>query len=182
MTFGIYVTGIEATKRGLRFISDALDGKNPRRATLLKRIGAALRDRARGNISDQSYEGQSWRPLSDWTRAKTGRFKALITEREKIKYDVDAQGLTLRVFHEQTDPNWTLTQHHKGFTSPAVTGKLMAFPLVRPNLVGIGSKLAIFQSRKATKTPARPVWPSPAMIKKLVGPLIDLWMKENAKR
>jgi hypothetical protein len=165
----VTVVGLDNLRGALSELEVAFgDGARGRRQ-LLTRLTRAFRDATRNNISRQSGNGVSWKRLSNWTVAKTGRRKALITLRDRIKTQVNKNAGI--VYFEQDHPRWNLTMHHKGFTSRAVKGKRMSIPIRFPainiagrtrNLVStndaLGSRLVITK-RKASVIPPRPVWP-----------------------
>jgi phage gpG-like protein len=135
------------------------------RRRLMKMIGRKFRDHARRNITTQG--GGKWKPLSKWTRARTGRRKALVTLRPRIKFRATADQAVL--FFERRDPHWTLSDHHRGFRSPPVRGKLMKVPLRNPGLLGLRGKDHIeFTSRKESVIPARPIWPVGRQAKRII--------------
>lgn len=145
---------------------------------MLNRLGRAGRDYARNQITTQG-DGE-WAPLSKWTRAKTGRRKALITERPRIKYVV-RQG-SVAIVHAATSPERSLSRHAKGFTRPAVN-KPVYIPLRLPSLLGVsGPGIYLPKGTKATKTPPRNVWGTQKKVNKLVRPVVEPWVRQVLNR
>lgn len=128
-----------------------------RTGELWRIIGRELRNEARRNISSQ--DGGSYEPLSKWTRARTGRRKALVSERKHIHFRF--RPARLEVYYNM-HRGFTLTQHHKGYTIKPKNRKV-SIPLRNPGLLNNKSwrkaKAATFVDRKPKKVPARKIWP-----------------------
>lgn len=157
--------------RKLRAALDVIDSEfGPRGArSLMSRVARHFRDRVRSRITSQG--NGSWAPLSNWTRARTGRRKALITLRNRIKAKWDSE--SAQVYFDSPSSEWDISDHHQGFTSPAVKGKRMAWRLTNPAAIRWrGSKVSI-TSRKASRIPARDVWSSDAKVKREVNTILD---------
>lgn len=137
------------------------------------RASRHMRDYVRNTITMQGRT-KNYATLSQWTRRKTGRRKALITLRRNIRARHDR--VAGEVFFQQRDSSWHIDQHHTGFTSPAVVNKRM----VVPNQAG--GILAVFSNRKASKIPARQVWPSFAETRKEVTRIYSIWLDSIARK
>jgi hypothetical protein len=170
--------GVKEMARTLRTIrKDLTPGTSKRIPVLFTRVGRALRDDARDRITTQG-EGK-WPKLSKWTRAKTGRRKALITERKNIVYERTAN--SVRIFHRSPSPNWNLNMHAAGFTRPAVRKKVR-IPLKQPKLLGVTKPYIILpRGSRATKTPARNVWGTITQQRNVFIPEVRKWMRETMK-
>ena len=149
-------------RRAFKIIEDQLAARGRRK--LFSRIARDLRDLTRRRITSQG--GGTWKPLSKWTKARTGRRKALITLRKRIKAKWDND--SARVFFEVSSPEWDITDHHKGYTSRRVRGKRMTVPLKNPAAIGHNKSTITFSNRKASITPARKIWLSQKQTKTFV--------------
>lgn len=101
-------------KRARRMFQHAagdLTGASPvMRRKLLNKLASRGRDMTRKNITTQGKG--TWAPLSKWTRAQTGRRKALITLRPFIvAKKATTRGLKASVVF-RSPGGFTLTQHH----------------------------------------------------------------------
>lgn len=152
-------------KRAFRTIEKSLQGNGRRK--LFARIARKLRDLTRRRITTQG-DG-SWKPLSRWTKERTGRRKALLPLRKNIKAKWNNNEAT--VVFERTSPDWDATTHHQGATSPAVKGKRMTFLLAN-------GKRRTFFNRKASVIPARRIWLSQKMTRIQVNRILRDYTKE----
>lgn len=152
MTQPVFTVETQALRRAMKILDDSF-GKRGRNL-LMSRIARELRDRTRKRITSQG-EG-TWAPLSKWTQARTGRRKALVTLRKNVKARWNADEAA--IYFEPVSNKWDLTDHHRGFTSPAVNGKRMSWNLVRPTAIGLRQNKISIMSRKASVIPARDVW------------------------
>ena len=170
--------GVKELQRTLKLIkNDLTPGTSKRIPVLNTRVGRALRDDARNRITTQG-EGK-WKPLSKWTRAKTGRRKALITERKNIVYERTAS--SVRIIHKSPSASWSLNDHAKGFVRPAVR-KLVRIPLRQPKLLGVTTPYIILpRGSRATKTPKRNVWGTITQQRNVFIPEVRKWMRETMK-
>jgi phage gpG-like protein len=172
----VTIIGIEKLQGALKEVLEHVGSTARGRRKLMFRLGRGMRDATRRNITTQG-DG-TWKPLSRWTRAKTGRNKALITLRNRVKMDYNAD--QARVYFEKSSPYWDLTTHHTGRRSAAVRGKAMNIPLpsnTAGRISGAGSRLLIF-NRKVSILPARKVWASKAQIEKETEKHIAGWLDE----
>lgn len=150
------------------------DLKRP--ATVYGRAARHMRDYVRETITMQGRK-RKYTPLSHWTRARTGRRKALITMRPFIKASWDAKAGV--VYFDQTDKAWHLDQHHTGFISPPVDlggRKRMVVPKAS------GGVLAAFTKRKASKIPGREIWPTQKEVNAEVTGMFATWVDGLARK
>lgn len=143
-----------------------------RKRRLMRVIGRKLRDEVRNRFTTQG--NGTWRPLSAWTQATTGRKKALITLRDRIQMRLISEDEVQVIFDAPTD-EWSIDMHHRGFTSPKVDGKRMAFQLARPSAVGRKSNMMVLNRRRASVIPARRVWLTPTETRAVVNREIELF-------
>lgn len=135
-------------------------------------IGRTMRNYVRATITSQGRK-RPYAPLSWWTKQRTGRRKALITLKKRIKHKSSSK--SAKVFFNAGGLNFTITQHHKGFTSPAVSNKLMVIP--NPS----GTVFKAFKSRKASKIPAREVWPTDRETKRIASRIFKNFFDGKAR-
>lgn len=167
----ITVTGVELTKKGLSKLRRDLG----RTSVLSSRMGRALVEDARRRIATQG--GGSWAPLSKWTRARTGRDLALITEMENISFKLIGGQL---VIGHDSDGSWSLDDHEKGFTTaPDVPSTIS---LKRPELLGVTGNSIHIRRAKNSITPARRVFPNQAEAHDVVEPIVRKWVADIIRR
>jgi hypothetical protein len=162
-----------------------LRGPKTLRRRLLNRLAADGRNETRKNITSQGRG--TWAKLSKWTAAQTGRRKALITLRRFVgvkKANSKAMSAAT-VFRSPGD--FTLTQHHTGFTELA-KGGVVKIPLKRPGALDKkgklntkGAKEVSFKDTTAKVVPARPVWPDRKQLKPIIRKNILLFVKDLQK-
>lgn len=153
----INVTGRAEAARKVKAMIQGLRPSGRRR--LLRRIGAVLRDAVRRRFTTQG-DGD-WAPLSDWTKAREGRRKALITLRQRIHSRVTDDN-TVEVFFDPPTSEWNIGMHNRGFRSRAVENERMVIPLKSPALLGARGNRIILKSRRMSIIPARRIWLTPA--------------------
>lgn len=159
-----------------------LRGSKPLRRKLLNRLARSGRDQTRRNITTQGKG--TWAKLSKWTSAQTGRRKALVSLRKYVGIKkASSKGLSsATIFRSPGD--YTLTQHHTGFTEPA-QGGVVKVELKRPGALDKkgklrtkGQKVVSFKDNTPQVVPARPVWPSRKQLKPIIRKNIGLFVKE----
>ena len=153
-------------RRKLRALHDKLRPSGRRR--IMRRVGIKLRDAVRARFTTQG-DG-SWAPPSDWTTLKTGRRKALLPLRGRIQYRLQGDD-TAQVFFDAPTDEWSIGMHDKGFTSPKVEGKNMAF-------TARTGKLIRFTKRAASVIPARRIWLTPNETRRVVNEELDRFARE----
>ena len=136
--------------REVREVLDRLDAELRDQRRLYREAATLVRDYMRQTITLQGRQVK-WARLSKWTRARTGRVKALLPLRPMIKAKWDNHSGTV---YFEPKGNYTLEQHDKGYIIPAVKGKRMVIPSKN------GGIFAIIMSRKRSFVPARPIIPS----------------------
>jgi len=164
---------VEIDDRNLRKSMRNMEAFLRRPATVYGRAARHMRDYVRQTITMQGRK-RLYVPLSQWTRDRTGRRKALIHLRPFIKAKWD--NIKGEVYFEQKSSGWHIDQHHTGYTSPAVLNKRMVVPRHG------GGIFAVFSNRKASKTPAREVWPNQAELTKEMVPIFKTWVDDIARR
>lgn len=159
-----------------------LTGGNPiMRKRLMNRLVSKARDMTRRNITTQG--GGTWAPLSKWTIAQTGRKKALITLRKFIvAVKAKGRGRTAKVVF-QSPGNFTLSQHHDGYTDPA-EGGIVKIALKKPGALKLPAKTKVkgFVDKRSRKVPARPVWPEGRKLFLMLQRETRIWAREMERR
>ncbi len=159
-----------------------LKGNKPLRRKLLNRLAAGGRDATRKNITTQG--NGTWEKLSKWTRAQTGRRKALVTLRKfvGVKRASSKAMSASTIFRSPGD--FTLSQHHTGFTE-LPKGGIVKVELKRPGALDKKGKLRTknqkvvsFKDDTQQVVPARPVWPSRKQLKPIIRKNILRFVKE----
>ncbi len=164
---------VEIDSRNLRASLRRMEQSLRRPQVVYGRASRHMRDYVRRTITLQGRK-RTYVRLSHWTRGRTNRRKALITLRPFIKArHSSAAG---EVYFLQRDNNWHIDQHHTGFTSPAVVNKRMVIPRAG------GGILAAFMSRKASKIPAREVWPNATEVRREVTRMFATWVDGVARK
>lgn len=161
-------------KRKTRALATAL-GRAGRRL-VLRRLGRRLRDAVRRRFTTQG-NGQ-WAPLSTWTKATTGRNKALLGYRRHIQFRLEGED-AVTIYFDPPRPGASIGGFHKGFVSPAVPeSTYMAFNAAKPRLVGRSGNPIVFTRRKASVIPARRIWLTPAETRAAMAATLDAYADE----
>lgn len=120
----------------------------------------------------------SWEPLSKWTKARTGRRKVLSGMEKHVKPKLSRSGAMRAAVLFRSPGDWTLTQHHRGFTKKP-TNKVIKVALKKPGLLGLKSKKEVFfKDDTETKVPARKVWPVGARLDRMVTSTTNKWVAD----
>jgi len=165
------VTGLSNAKKSLAKIQRAIKRTDP----LMNAIGRALRDDARRRITTQ--DGGTYAPLSKWTRAQTGRRKALITERKNISFKL--VGGVLQIGH-QSPGNWSIQQHEKGFVEQNASETIT---LRNPKaLKDVRGTQFFVKNPKASVVPARKVFANNAEAESIARKKANEWVKKIVTR
>lgn len=154
-------------KRSIDFLSQYFK----RRQQVFARIGWHMRDYVRDTIR-MGGRGEPFAPLSDWTIARTGRTRPLITLADRIQSrstNDDAQVY----FAPIPGKNFTINQHHRGYTRPAIVG-LQVVPIKK----GLSR---YFMSSQAIEVPARKIWPTGQETSKEITKYVHEWINSGAK-
>ena len=111
--------------------------------------------------------------------ARTGRKKALITERKNISFKIIGGQL---VIGHTSDGPWTLEDHERGFTTPPKVPALIA--LKRPTLLGFPStqKTHLLRRARESVVPARRVFATERETVDIVQPIVIQWVKDIIAR
>lgn len=170
----ITITGVTATKKGIRNIIRDLK----KTGVVYNRLGRALRDDARNRITTQ--DNGNYDKLSKWTRARTGRRKALITERKNINFRIS--GGTLVIGHSAKG-DWNIEMHEKGFRTPGFSGRSVTIPLKNPRaLKNVSGNSITIRGAKESVVPARRVFSTEAEATRIGEPIVVRWIKDIIKR
>lgn len=144
------------------------------RRKVLRKIAARLRDKVKLRFTTQG-DG-SWAPPSRWITAKTGRRKALIPLRDRIKSrlvnDNEAQ-----VYFDAPTSEWSIEMHDRGFRSPPVVGKRMVIPLRNPAILEARGSRIVLRNRRTSVIPARRIWLTPAETRRVVSEELDAFAR-----
>lgn len=155
---------------------DLFRGPKRFRRKLLNRVARGARDASRSNIRSQG--GGKWPPLSKWTRAQTGRRKALIDQIPRILATLANRAAMSSAVIHNSPGDWSLNQHHTGFTEPP-TNKVVKIELKNPGLLGLKRvKEKYFVDNEPTVVPRRPIWPEGRQLKRLMEVEINRWRVE----
>lgn len=172
ININVKTTGLGKTVKGLNQIKRSLKRTN----TLMNGIGRALRDDAKRRITTQ--DGGTYAPLSKWTRAQTGRRKALITERKNITFKL--VGGILQIGHTSDDPRWNIGMHERGFVED---NKSETITLRNPKaLKDVRGTQFFLKSPKASVVPARKVFANKAETESIARMKADAWIKKIVAR
>ena len=176
MTFKVIPFGFDEARQAIQFLRrDAAAGPSTLRRILMREIGRQMRDRVRKNITEQKGpSGQPWPKLSKWTRAQTGRRKALVTLRTRIKFQATPKKVT--VFFQTRDDGWDLSMHDEGFTEQA-TNKFAVVKLKKPGVLRTNKEEMVFRDTKPKVVPARPVWSDAKQMARVVEPIVQGYLK-----
>jgi len=176
---GLKITGLDNVKRALLDIELQVSARG-RLPVLMNRIGRVLRDDAKRRITSQ--DGGSWEELGKWQRAKTGRRKALLKEREHIHHKVLPAGAAVIVYYNMRG-SWKLTTHGTGFVvSPH--GKFITVKLVdgRPLMLPQTQTAITFRWKRPSVVPARRVFAHKERAERYIRPIIAAWLAEIKAR
>jgi phage gpG-like protein len=141
-------------------------------ARLMDNIGRVLRDYVRQTIASSGRK-RPYAPLSWWTTQRTGRRKPLSTIPRRISYSADKT--TATVFYRGDQTNWSINAHHTGYKIPARKNVLMAVPLARGGAI-------FFHNARATRVPAREIWPTQKEVATVVSHMVNNWIKEGVRK
>lgn len=163
------ITGVVSTQKGIRKVLRDVEKTRP----LLNKMGRKLRDDARRRIITQ--DGGKYAPLSKWTRARTGRRKALTTEKKNISFQI--VGSTLIIGHTAT--GWNLSMHELGFTSTRSVGRVVTIPLRnRKALRDVRDNVLTVTVKNASVIPPRRVFANEVEATTIIRPIIHDWIRK----
>lgn len=143
---------------------------------LLNNLAKASSRATKGNIRTQGHG--TWAKLSKWTRARTGRRKALSGQEKNVRPKLSRTKAMRSAVIFRSPGNWTLTQHHDGFTEQP-TNKVIKVLLKKPGIIGLkGKKEIFFKDDKVTKVPARKIWPEGAQLDRIIASTLIEWVSQ----
>lgn len=125
--------------------------------------------------SQGAHFGERWVHNSKWIDAKKGRgHRPLHTLAPLIRPTMTSKMRGRVAFH--SPGNWTLTQHHQGFTKEA-HGREVEINIVDPSPLGLsrGTDKFKFLWKNDSKTPARRIWPTEQQANNIAGSLLLRW-------
>lgn len=169
----IHITGVAETQAAVTKIRKAMN----RSSVLFNRIGRRLRDDARARITSQ--DGGKYEKLSKWTRARTGRRKALITERKNITFRSTKRGL---IVGHNAGGDWNIGQHESGFVTPGFAGHAVTIPLKNPRALKVNGNSITIRGAKASVVPARRVFANEPEANAIVRQEAEKWLRDIIKR
>lgn len=173
MTIRVSFVGLDRAKRSIRGLGDDLVVTKGEVRTLLRALGRGGRDIAKKQITTQG--GGNWPKLSKWTRARTGRRRALTTERERITFRL--KPAKAEVVYAERSNDWNLTKHHKGFTTKGTRNKRVTVPLRNPAVLRVKRPAISFKNSQDSVTPARNVWGTQAQHNAMAQAETDRWVR-----
>lgn len=172
MVATVRIVGMKALRRAFAAYAREFEPTSSQGRVLLNRLGRGGRTLVRRQITTQG--GGSWEPLSKWTQARTGRRKALITERERVTFRRKPR--SVEIVYAERENGWNLTSHHKGFTTGGFKNKKVTIKLVQPSKLGLSRGGVTIRQAKPSKVPARNVWTDERTIyNQVVEPITNKW-------
>jgi len=152
----------KAVRRLVRKFKEEIS--NPRQ--VYADLARTARDYVRETITLQG-RNTPWPGLSQWTKSRTGRRKALIAIRPLIK--AKWSNSSAEVYFDAPSTEWNLDQHNTGFSVRGVQHKRMVVPSKS------GGILAVFTKRKPVKVPRRRVYPTQREMESMVSVTLKEW-------
>lgn len=134
---------------------------------LAGRVARHMRDYVRQTFTIQGRGSRPWAPLRPLTREKTGRRKPLITLRETVKVQIQANRSI--VFAVPRSFEWSLNTHHEGYRVPETRKRM---------IITMPTRKIFLRTRKAFTVPARPIWPTEFEVLKETAKVVDAYIKE----
>lgn len=141
----------------------------------IRAISEKMAAQVKRNIQTQGKTFNApWKAASKWTVARTGRERLLQgTESQvRIRHNKDSSEVIF-----VNNKNWSLLDHHKGFTRPP-TNKLEKITLKRPSALGLKKGVVYFYSRKPQRTPARRILPTQQQGRQIAAGVVAQWAKQ----
>jgi hypothetical protein len=160
-----YINGME------RRIDRALPG-------LWRQLAMPLKADVRTRLS--TADGGRWAKPSKWIRAKKNARKALTGLGSRIRSRYTQRSLSI---YFESPGDWTLTQHHDGFTKLPTLGNV-TIRIKNPRPLGLsrGTKWFRFFNSRPSVVPARKVWPSEVEAEAIVTPIASQWIAKVLQR
>jgi hypothetical protein len=160
-----YINGME------RRIDRALPG-------LWRQLAIPLKSDVRTRLS--TADGGRWAKPSRWIRAKKNARKALTGLGSRIRSRYTQQALSI---YFDSPGDWTLTQHHDGFTKlPELRQVTIRIKNPRPLGLSSGTKWFRFFHGRPSVVPARKVWPSEQEAVAIVTSIASAWIAKVLQR
>ena len=158
----------------LKRIDKALVAERP---ALFQTLGRILRDDVVRRMD--SRDGGAWKPPSKWIMAKKNVNQVLAGQSRRVNFQSLQDKL---VIFFASPGQWTLTQHHDGFTVPP-TGDRVTIQLSNPSALALPSSAKAFSfiSRRPSVVPARKAWPSEAEALAKVNPAVSIWLTKTLR-
>lgn len=157
------VVNNERAIRAIKRLGDRLNNT----ALAVAALGETMREYIEQTI-EMGGRKRPYLPLSEWTQYRTGRVKPLITLADR--FHVQSNRRTAIVyFVPPTGKKFDIWRHHRGYTTPAVTGKLMV----------VGERF--FKSKKKGKAPAREIFPTQAEASVVIARQVRAWINEGIR-
>ena len=173
----VVIVGLGDLRRATRRWKADFTPSGSRVRVLLNRVGRGLRDFSRNKITTQG-DG-SWEPLSKWTKARTGRKKALITLRKDITYDISGPG-EVRIY--DSNPRQWLAKHSSGYTNPPQSGPFPIGPLRKPGLLKHSGPWLWVKGAREGVVPKRNVWGTKLERSRIYNPIVQKWIRDTIQR
>jgi len=171
MAATIYISNEKQVRDALKRIDKALVAE---RSTLFNTLGRILQDDVRERMDTRDHG--SWAPPSKWILAKKNARSALAGQSRNVRF----QTFPDKVVIFFTSPGqWTLSQHHDGFTVQP-DGSRVTIPLQNPAPLSLPSSAKTFSfiSRRPSVVPARKAWPTEAEAVAKIQTPISLWIRK----
>lgn len=178
MVARVQFVGLDRVKLGVRGLERDISVSSPELRRLFRALGRESRDYVRKRISSQG--AGTWPKLSKWTRARTGRRKALTTERPRVTFRVKPR--RAEVVYAERSNEWNLTKHHKGFTTPGTKGKRVTVPLRNPAILKWDRPAISFRNSQDSVVPARNVWGFERDHQRIAAKQSVIWMNRVLKK
>lgn len=150
--------------REIRSVLSRLAGELERPRALNAKVARHMRDYVRQTITIQGRPAP-WLPLSALYKLKSGKFKAMLSLRERVVARWDDEGAYVE-FIQKSGDQFTLRQLERGWSQPA-----FELPKMKNTRGGIARRKMIIQGprnanpiyfvrRKGFSVPGRPFFPS----------------------
>ena len=145
--------------------------RNP--SAFYKLAAAHMRDYVRATIRKQGRR-RPYAPLSELTRKAKGKQKALLKFIPLIRSRHSRESGEVYVINPDLD--WSIDQHHTGWSQPPVIKKRM---VVRNRQGGV---VAAMSGRQAFRVPGREIWPTKTEVTNEVRPLLKDFLDKAARK
>lgn len=171
-------TNAAAVERTIERLNHEIKWSMP---ALWRRAGPALVNDVRERI--QTQDKGRWEAVSKWVRAKKTVLRPLQGAENFVKWKFSGRGM---VVYGDMPSDWTLTQHHEGFTNKEnnVKDGRVEINVINPGPLGLSrpGKFSWVPKGEPAQTPARKIWPLPAEARAIVLPLASRWLESIVNR